>query len=170
MDLPPGARRWRALLAGPVLAQLPGAGPSRSLRPTNCCRCLSRALRRRRIPRQRRQRAPAASQPRAAERPAGDTARDLAGLRSHLSRAAGTYLADCEPVSLEGGGRKRTRGVGETERANTKAQLCSFPPSGDFRADPILPPEAGGEGSVGTVGVKAGAPDRSAHRLLLAGH
>lgn len=67
---------------------------------------------------------------------------------SHLSRAAGTYLADCEPVSLEGGGRERTRGVGETERANTKAQLCSFPPSGDFRADPILPPEAGGEGGV----------------------
>lgn len=70
-----------------------------------------------RIPKQRRQRAPAASQLPAAERlAAGATARDLARRRPRLLRAAGKYPADCEQVSLERGWRERTRGVGETER------------------------------------------------------
>lgn len=90
---------------------------------------------------------------------------------SHLSRAAGTYLADCEPVSLEGGGRKRTRGVGETERANTKKHnFALFHQAGISEQIPSFHLKLGGRGGVGTVGVKAGAPDRSAHWLLPDGH
>lgn len=125
----------------------------------------------RRIPEQRRQRAPAASQLRAAERPAaGATGRDLARRCSLLLRAAGKYLADCEQVSLERGWRERTRGVGETERGKMSAQLCYFMPGlhtprENSELIPSFHPDIWG-----TVGVKAGAPGRVCSLALLAGY
>lgn len=167
MRLSPGAQRWQVLLnwAGPVEPSSARGGGTERLPPPHT---LLPPAQPSRIPEQRRLQAPAASQLRAAERPAaGATVRDLARRRPHLLRAAGKYRR--AGVTREGMEGKGSGSWGDRVRGKCKLNfailclVCTCPGGFQSRSHPST-------WSWGTVGVKAGAPGRFAHWLMLAGH
>lgn len=172
LHLSPGAWRWRVLLTGQVLGSLSSArgGGTERLPPPHSLLLRAQPSR---IPEQRRQQTPAASQLGAAEK-ADRGRRHREGTWPGAARISCAQLVSTGRIAnrsrKRGDGGKGLRELGRPSEGK-KCKLnfailclvCTCPGAIQSRSHPSTR-------SWGTVGVKAGARGRSAPWLMLADH